>query len=901
MGVVGIWCMHFIGNRAIILGDGDDLIQLSYSPGYTILSVFCPILGLTAAFSAAEWPSHSAAAHWAALCVTGLLAGGSIAAMHYVGNLGITNYILSYSPRFLAASIIIAVGDCMLVLVLFYTLREKWISSWWKRLLCGILLAGGVTSMHFTASTHCTYTLVRYNTPEQTNSRNIQVIIAGTICGATAVIVFFFQHLVRMRTRAVRARSQKVTLACVVFNPDGRILVTTEGVLPSREITDKYNHRTFDEDFNTAHPMFQWIFRVTYNWGAISDFVPRMQSQMNSSSASTKDTASVIDLKSKSSSESSTVYDSEAYSDYTVIFRERFCMAAVALAASMHVPLERLGVLYDRVVETGTLKTEDTHTRHRSAELRDVEAVLHANLFGKGQVMFITRQASETDVDKLLNAGYKFASILHVSRTLAQAMQIPTITLDVHLADIKRYLDNLKNVEKTGTWLALFAMIPKPNQKGFEIVVDKDYRDQLPDVQLLPQRLNNWQIEMMHYMDGYRAATCFTFLDDHIRRTATGESSAEIHFALILRNAITRLFERVPSEWTREARFSSQQLTAHYSRTQPNRASSTTLYAFTIIVDMHTSIDPRRTPTISRIPLSFFDTRQRCYPGSPDHAILAREIVHMFGPLLSRKYNKDKENQRHYPKRFSANSEDANNGNGRGILSRASMMSGGPRLTHYNSTDKIWSAGQEDSTSDQYELIDTANYSSRPVPVGEEVAGANDSTRSNSLRMPGMSNNKNNSNRYNPRRERDRHNSAPSSAWGNGGILVSSETVIETDSNSEIFGPASSAGEDVRSSSTTIGGPGGVTGISGPRDPTIAHTSTATVINNKEMGTRVAISATKPEMTFVDHLVGITKARNVPAKPDMPVAPSHGLVAGTASPGLIGLPESRLAIPICDL
>jgi hypothetical protein len=67
------------------------------------------------------------------------------------------------------------------------------------------------------------------------------------------------------------------------------------------------------------------------------------------------------------------------------------------------------------------------------------------------------------------------------------------------------------------------------------------------------------------------------------------------------------------------------------------------------------------------------------------------------------------------------------------------------------------------------------------------------------------------------------------------------------------------------------------------------------------MGTRVAISATKPEMTFVDHLVGITKARNVPAKPDMPVAPSQGLVAGTASPGLIGLPESRLAIPICDL
>jgi hypothetical protein len=498
--------------------------------------------------------------------------------------------------------------------------------------------------------------------------------------------------------------------------------------------------------------------------------------------------------------------------------------------------------------------------------------------------MFITRQASEADVDKLLNAGYKFASILHVSRTLAQAMQIPTITLDVHLADIKRYLDNLKSVEKTGTWLAIFAMIPKPNQKGFEVVVDKDHRDQLPDVQLLPQRLNNWQIEMINYIDGYRAGTCFTFLDDHIHRIATGETSAEMHFARILRDAITQLFERVPSEWTREARFSAQQLTAHYSRTQPNRASSTTLYAFTIIADMHTSIDPRRTPSISRIPLSFFDTRQRCYPGSPDHAILANEIVQMFGPLLSRKFNKDKERQRNHHKRFSANSgDDDNNSNGRCILSRTSMTSGGSRLTRHSSTDKK-SADHEDSTGSEYELIDTANYSSRPGLVGSDAAGVNNSTRANSLRILGRSN-KNNGNRYNPRRDRDQQNGGPSSAWGNGGILVSSETVIETDSNSEIFGPSSSADEDVRGSTTNIGA--GVSGISGPPDPTIAHTSTATVISNKEMGTRVAISATKPEVTFVDHLVGITKARNVPAKPDMPAVLPQGMMMGTVSPALV--------------
>jgi hypothetical protein len=54
------------------------------------------------------------------------------------------------------------------------------------------------------------------------------------------------------------------------------------------------------------------------------------------------------------------------------------------------------------------------------------------------------------------------------------------------------------------------------------------------------------------------------------------------------------------------------------------------------------------------------------------------------------------------------------------------------------------------------------------------------------------------------------------------------------------------------------------------------------------MGTKVAISATKPEMTFVDHLVVITKARNVPTKPEAPPA------TGTASPGLVGPPEIRM-------
>lgn len=35
MGGIGIWCMHFIGNRAIVLGDGAAQIQIVYSVTFT--------------------------------------------------------------------------------------------------------------------------------------------------------------------------------------------------------------------------------------------------------------------------------------------------------------------------------------------------------------------------------------------------------------------------------------------------------------------------------------------------------------------------------------------------------------------------------------------------------------------------------------------------------------------------------------------------------------------------------------------------------------------------------------------------------------------------------------------------------------------------------------------------
>lgn len=214
--------MHFIGNRAIILGDGNPKIQLVYSPGFTILSVFLPIIGLTIAFSVAEMTFHSALIRYCLLVVTGIFAGMSIVAMHYVGNFGVSNYHLQYAPEFLAASMIIAIGDCLIVLVLFYKLREHWISHWWSRILCAMVLAGGVSAMHFTASTHCVYNIRDYHSAAALRSRNLQVIIAAALCGAAALITLAVLLYRERGDRKNKIRSQKVMLACAMFDADGK-------------------------------------------------------------------------------------------------------------------------------------------------------------------------------------------------------------------------------------------------------------------------------------------------------------------------------------------------------------------------------------------------------------------------------------------------------------------------------------------------------------------------------------------------------------------------------------------------------------------------------------------------------------------------------------------------------
>jgi NO-binding membrane sensor protein with MHYT domain len=181
MGGISIFSMHYLGNQAILLGDGDIVLQIAYNPAYMALSMFVPIIALLVAFITV---GSNEKVSWLRVTVGGTLAGLAMLSMHFLGQAGIRNYTVEYQIGNVVGSGIIAVGATTAALSVFFLLRATWTASWWKRALTAVLLAGAVSGMHWAAELGTHYRLKGANASADTSmSRNSTVIIVIVLVG----------------------------------------------------------------------------------------------------------------------------------------------------------------------------------------------------------------------------------------------------------------------------------------------------------------------------------------------------------------------------------------------------------------------------------------------------------------------------------------------------------------------------------------------------------------------------------------------------------------------------------------------------------------------------------------------------------------------------------------------
>jgi NO-binding membrane sensor protein with MHYT domain len=329
--------MHFIGMEAIVMADGRPELQIYYYPAFIAGSFFLPIAVVAIAFSL--FSTSRNVSIWR-IVLSGTVCGTAICGMHYLGQAGIVNYWNIWDWKYVLASAIIAVTAATIALGVFFYLKSKWINALWKRALCAMALAGAVSLMHWTAILGTTYAWRGTGDIATGLTKTSAVWVCGALalscCLVLVTLAILFQYLRRVYLK----KAQQVSVALAYWDSDGRIMLNASGLLPSTKITKSYLQRSSKDTFDTEHPVFSWMFRVTRHWNSVHDLVPSMRRHIKLELGG--DNVSIASVSGKPF-------------DYSSILKELFCTAAQDLANIVDEPLNKVGVLYDKILTTGNI------------------------------------------------------------------------------------------------------------------------------------------------------------------------------------------------------------------------------------------------------------------------------------------------------------------------------------------------------------------------------------------------------------------------------------------------------------------------------------------------------------------------------------------------------------------
>lgn len=179
--------------------------------------------------------------------------------------------------------------------------------------------------------------------------------------------------------------------------------------------------------------------------------------------------------------------------DFGTTFKELFCVAASELAEAIQEPLEHSGVLFESIMYTGTVDRARKKQRNTKALTNDSlsnaeHGQLHSS-YGRGQVLFLVRQASRQDAIRLQAGGFGFAALTNIVPSLAHSMEVSPGELSTQLHQIQRSLSSDSMLEP-GVHLACYVLRPKFHGR-WDVLINKDHKNLLPSVHLTQSSLSS--------------------------------------------------------------------------------------------------------------------------------------------------------------------------------------------------------------------------------------------------------------------------------------------------------------------------------------------------------------------------------------------------------------------------
>ena len=314
-------------------------------------------------------------------------------------------------------------------------------------------------------------------------------------------------------------------------------------------------------------------------------------------------------------------------SDYSTLFRELFCIAAKDLADNIQEPLGKIGVLYGDIMKTGTLsQTARLKLQGRKLKRNRLDVAekgqISAVLFGRGQLLFLVRQATATECSRLQAVGHRFATISNVVEHMARSMEVTREELYPQLERM-RIASTGGNCLEPGIHFACFALRPRWH-RGFDVLVPNNANYLLPTKFLTKAKLLPWQLDIVQHMDNFTLRECCGFL----REGRSMLDEVENKFANELLEGITELYKSIDDPFLGEARLIARPIQTFCSHDSCSKQNTVFLLTFQIIVDAHqySALNANFTFT----PLKFFIVQQHAFSDSLDNVIFGRSILREF-------------------------------------------------------------------------------------------------------------------------------------------------------------------------------------------------------------------------------------------------------------------------------
>ena len=128
---------------------------------------------------------------------------------------------------------------------------------------------------------------------------------------------------------------------------------------------------------------------------------------------------------------------------------------------------------------------------------KDLEAaIVNPILFGRGQMLVLTKKVDTTEAHRLHNLGYGFASVEQVSDHLARSLQIPRDDLENLVGRLHAFSERQLSLPKKGTYIGSFLVQPKPGMRGLDVIVPRAAPGRLPMVKLSSDELDGRQMSI---------------------------------------------------------------------------------------------------------------------------------------------------------------------------------------------------------------------------------------------------------------------------------------------------------------------------------------------------------------------------------------------------------------------